>query len=378
MTSTSMNSKGLLSQLPLPPAGKTGWPWDEESDPSSYSNLKSLPKISIVTPSFNQGKYIEKTIRSVLLQNYPQIEYIIIDGGSTDGTVDIIKKYSKWITYWRSEKDNGQTDAINKGIEECTGKIFNWLNSDDYYSSDCFRILSENFEPGRTQMLAGNYRIFHEDNTKSEKVIEFALQPTLEETLAIVLIKQPSCFFCLDSIKALGKLNVNLQYVMDQDIWKRFLFCFGQENIKYVNSLLAHFRIHPGSKTYQFEFEKEYNMIFASIARKCNMQRQAECLETLHDIKDYGGYEFMYDFDERTTEIAKKAINNRLYQIARGSYTSGNFELLGKSLSATNPKYLNSKQRNYLQRLRVKKLLSKLNVLPVLSFVAKAGKSVSF
>lgn len=378
MKVVTSDRKKILSQLPAPPVGKKGWPWDIETDPAVYEQETILPKISIVTPSYNQGKYIEKTIRSVLLQNYTNLEYIIIDGGSSDETVDIIKKYSNWITFWESKKDNGQTDAINKGLEKCTGSIFNWLNSDDYYYSDSFKIITENFEPGKTQMLAGNYRMFHEDESEEDKIIDFRLQPTLEETLAIVLINQPSCFFALDSIKTLGNLNDKLQYVMDQDIWKRFLFRFGQDNIKYVDNLLTHFRIHSASKTYQFEFEREYNMIFASIARKCGLTEQAELLETLHEIKDYGGYEFVFDFDETTIETAKRAINNWIYQIARGSYTSGDFQLLGKCLSVLSPKHLNRKQRNYVQRLRIKKTLNKMNMLPLMNFFMKFGKSISF
>ena len=106
---------------------------------------QTYPKISIVTPSFNQGKYIEQTIQSVLDQDYPNLEYIIIDGGSTDETVEIIKKYEHKIHYWVSEPDKGQTDGINKGFAKCTGEIFNWINSDDYYEPGTFYKLAKLF-----------------------------------------------------------------------------------------------------------------------------------------------------------------------------------------------------------------------------------------
>src|SRR5688500_3818909 len=92
-----------------------------------------LPKISIITPTYNQGHFIEQTIQSVIEQDYPNLEYIIIDGGSTDDTLSVIKKYEKYISYWISEKDKGQSEAINKGFKKATGDVVNWLNSDDYY-----------------------------------------------------------------------------------------------------------------------------------------------------------------------------------------------------------------------------------------------------
>ena len=108
-----------LSELPSPPPGKTGWPWTEESRrlSSQTPDGRPWPRISVVTPSFNQGKFIEETIRSVLLQGYPNLEYFVFDGGSTDNSVEIIKKYSPWLTYWVSERDNGQSDAINRGLK---------------------------------------------------------------------------------------------------------------------------------------------------------------------------------------------------------------------------------------------------------------------
>ena len=122
-----------LSELPPPPSGKTGWPWTEESRrlPNQMPSGCPWPRISVVTPSFNQGKFIEETIRSVLLQGYPNLEYLMIDGGSTDNSVEIIKKYSPWLTYWVSEPDDGQSDAINRGLKMSSGDFATWINSDD-------------------------------------------------------------------------------------------------------------------------------------------------------------------------------------------------------------------------------------------------------
>lgn len=131
--------------LPPAPAGRRGWPWTEASRPLSPTlpDGSPWPRMSIVTPSYNQGEYLEETIRSVLLQGYPALEYLIIDGGSTDGSREIIEKYSPWLTYWVSEPDRGQYHAINKGFARASGGIMAWLNSDDKYVANALGVVAE-------------------------------------------------------------------------------------------------------------------------------------------------------------------------------------------------------------------------------------------
>lgn len=136
-----------LDELPPASSGEAGWPWTRES-PRRLETMPpplAWPRISLITPSYNQGQFIEETIRSVLLQGYPNLEYIIIDGGSTDNSVEIIKKYDAWLTYWVSEPDGGQTAALNKGFARATGEIYAYLNSDDVYTPGCLQRVAEDF-----------------------------------------------------------------------------------------------------------------------------------------------------------------------------------------------------------------------------------------
>ena len=133
-----MSPQRNLPDLPAPAsAASEPWPAGEQLPGSSLAESPDYewPRISIVTPSFNQGRWLEKTIRSVLLQGYPNLEYILVDGGSRDESVDLIKKYEPWIQYWVSEPDDGQCDAINKGFSKATGQILGWVNSDDWLAS---------------------------------------------------------------------------------------------------------------------------------------------------------------------------------------------------------------------------------------------------
>ena len=146
-----------LAELPPPPEGKTGWPWTVETPrlPPARPDDSPWPSISIVTPSFNQGTYLEETIRSILLQGYPNLEYIIIDGGSTDESAAIIKKYERWLTYWVSEPDQGQPQAINKGFARVSGEIGGYLNSDDFYLSNALSAAAVSFMRLRWDLFIG-------------------------------------------------------------------------------------------------------------------------------------------------------------------------------------------------------------------------------
>ncbi|HAX95810.1 MAG TPA: glycosyltransferase, partial [Prolixibacteraceae bacterium] len=154
------------------------------------------PKISVVTPSYNQGQFIEETIRSVLLQGYPNLEYIVMDGGSTDGSVKIIKKYEPWLSYWVSEPDRGQSHAINKGINRAAGEILFWLNSDDLCLPGAFFKAAESFSQYPNQKLViGQAQII---NQYGEVIGELRSQFTTWEELATNprnSIRQISTFF---------------------------------------------------------------------------------------------------------------------------------------------------------------------------------------
>lgn len=151
-----------VDDLPPPPPGRTGWPWTTGSQklPPARDDGTSWPLVTIVTPSYNQADFLEETIRSVLLQGYPALEYLVIDGGSDDGSRKILEKYEPWLAYWVSEKDNGQSDAINKGFRRAGGDVQAWLNSDDVYFPDTLGEAVRELEAQRTDILIGGMERF--------------------------------------------------------------------------------------------------------------------------------------------------------------------------------------------------------------------------
>ncbi len=225
----------------------------------------NYPKISIITPSFNQGTYIEQTILSIIGQGYPNLEYIIIDGGSTDNTVDIIKKYEQHISYWESKPDKGQSDALNKGLSKCTGEIFNWLNSDDYLEPGALNLVAKAFRlHPNTLQVCGYTRIFEDSTNATQFTHRCEFFENIEKTIVQQRINQPASFYNLLVVKELGGINTSLDYVMDLELWFRFLCKHGQSGVILLNDVLAHFRLHKSSKTFEYQerFMIEGNGLF--------------------------------------------------------------------------------------------------------------------
>ena len=232
----------------------------------------SYPKISIVTPSFNQGKFIEQTIQSVLNQNYPNLEYIIVDGGSTDETVDIIKKYETQLSYWVSEPDEGQTDAINKGFARCTGVIFNWINSDDYYEPAAFEKIATLFNSNPSMNVVCGKEWSFEDKKPDHKTLNAGsiIKQNVYETISVGIIDQPCTFFRKQAIDEFFPLHTALHYVMDKQLWWGYLLKYGQTNILQTDSIFTWFRLHAQSKSIAQEqhFDKEIDLLKQSLFKQ--------------------------------------------------------------------------------------------------------------
>ena len=206
------------------------------------------PKISIVTPSYNQGQFIEQTIDSILSQNYSNLEYIIIDGGSTDDTVEIIRKYEKHLKYWVSEKDEGQSDAINKGLTHCTGQIFNWINSDDYLEPDSLKHIANTFKLNKYDAFAasvtnvdpiGNFLHITQNNNLTPR--------NLLRWRGGISFHQPGVWLKNELVQKCGPLLIDYHYSFDVIFLANYFSKF--HKVQYSERPIINFRLHEESKT---------------------------------------------------------------------------------------------------------------------------------
>jgi glycosyltransferase involved in cell wall biosynthesis len=343
-----MSSEGLLKDLPE--SLNSGWPWNTEVLPNTYDKAIEYPKISIVTPSYNQGGFIEETIRSILLQNYPNIEYIIIDGGSTDETVEVIKKYDKWISYWVSEPDNGQSHAINKGLTKCTGTVFNWLNSDDYYTPDALKVVGANFFKTGCYALIGHVKNFSslsddaEDVSSKDLVYRTRLR-SIEETVAYANLVQPGTFFDLATIKALGGIHEECHFMMDAELWLKFLFTYGIEKVEKVDDILVNFRFHADSKTISQNKNQNQEKLFllTETAKKAGLP--SSTIAKLQELTDYGlSIDNTLEVSNEIVLDANKLTSHMFYVAATKLFAERNFGNAKKCLKYVDFSHLNNKK----------------------------------
>jgi glycosyltransferase involved in cell wall biosynthesis len=232
--------------LPEPPPGRTGWPWTEPPPGATPAPpTGGWPKISVITPSFNQGHYLEQTIRSVLLQGYPNLEYFVVDGGSRDDSVAVIRKYERWITGWVSEKDRGQPHALMKGLARCTGEWFNWINSDDYLAPGVlFRVatagVGADAVAGACEHFtdAGGRKVLYNRDLNADRLLYGGTGPNFH---------QPSLWLRRDRVLACGAIDESLNWAFDWDLAVRYLAA--APRVVYLDAVLSHFRLQPQSKT---------------------------------------------------------------------------------------------------------------------------------
>jgi glycosyltransferase involved in cell wall biosynthesis len=204
-------------------------------------------KFSIITPSFNQARFLERTITSVLEQPYPKFEYIIIDGGSNDSSREIIQKYQKKLAYWISEPDKGQTDAINKGFARATGDIFAWLNSDDTYMRGFLPQVASFFEKHPDAVAVYSNANFIDENDRIIGRFPAAQTDYKKLKQGYVHIPQQACFFRADLWRKVGPLDPNIFFAMDYDLWVRLS---REGDLFYLPEFTwANFRLHSDAKT---------------------------------------------------------------------------------------------------------------------------------
>ncbi|MDB9311789.1 glycosyltransferase family 2 protein [Spirulina sp. CS-785/01] len=230
--------------LPPPPPQKWGWGWTQGSDPVSPQG--EYPLISIVIPSYNQGQFLEETLRSVLLQNYPRLEVIVIDGGSTDGTVEVLQKYAPFLTYWVSEPDNGQSDAINKGFQRATGALIGWQNSDDTYEPNTFKAVAEAFlSHPEADVFYGLVR--HIDEAGNFVADYPVTEATVANMIPYSAVTNHSFFYTQKVFKAGHFINTNLKHCMDQEFILRLLL--NQFNFYFEPRIIGNWRIYKSTKS---------------------------------------------------------------------------------------------------------------------------------
>ncbi len=306
----------------------------------------NLPKITIITPSFNQGNFIEETINSILSQNYSNLEYIIIDGKSTDNTVEVIKKYEKHITYWESQKDKGQSEAINKGMRKATGDILTWICSDDLLLENSLQKAANYFlENPTASLIHGKTKTFGEGY--EDKITAGFHSDLSIDYFTHMCFPQPSSFFKRNifekqSYEINGNKNLvdeSLHYCMDYDLLLRTVLNY---DILQVDELFSAYRLHPASKTVSdwSKFEVEKDKVFLRLLHTLKAHNEIAFLKEL-GIKY--NKEIAYNFDSQKVENfdLDKIIQSFLYRKIPVLFEAEEYQTVVLYCEALQKKYAN-------------------------------------
>ena len=237
----------------------------------------NFPRISIVIPSYNQGQFLEETILSIVNQQYPNLELFVVDGGSKDNSVDIIRKYESHITWWVSEKDKGQSDAINKGFAKATGEMISWLCSDDLLTPGSLKIVASHFSSANEKigLIHGGAIVFDKDKTKETRFTYQA--PCKEAYVSGMVFPQPAAFFRRSCLTQAGSLNETFHYGMDYDLFQRLsLIC----EFLPIDNVLAKYRLHSESKsvTESNRFITDWKKIYINMCKNLGWSQEISYL----------------------------------------------------------------------------------------------------
>ena len=278
-----------------------------------------IPRVTIVTPSFNQGRYLEETVCSILDQKYPNLEYFIVDGGSTDNSINIIKKYEKYIDFWVSEKDGGQSSAINKGFSRATGDFVSWINSDDMLEPGILSKISTYFEKNDVGLIFGKSISFGDGVAEKTSACDF--DELCAKTLACVAFPQPASFFRRKVLEEQGFLDESLHFGMDYDFFVRIALNY---EIRPVNEIVSRNRYHPESKSISntFNFALDWAKVFSRLLR--SFEFTAELISDLKDLQIYHDgndrYEVGLNFQRSDIERAHIYFLQEQAQLYYGAY----------------------------------------------------------